>query len=266
MCDYLTMAHLEAEVLDEAWLLFKETGHIDYRNRLVLHYSSLVRYVAAKVGGGLPSMVDRDDLISYGMFGLMDAIEKFDLDKGVKFETYAVTRIRGAIIDELRDLDWVPRSIRSKAREVERAKVEMEAQLGRPAEHGELAQHLGLSLEEYWTLASQARATVVESRDAVSSGYGDSSVGEGSYDTSFDPLSNPEDLIQASEIADLLSEAIAGMDERSKTILVLYYLEDMTLAEIGENLGVTQSRVCQLQSKVLQALSSVLGQGGLAAA
>lgn len=253
------MAHLEPEVLEEAWLLYKETGKLDHRNRLVLHYSSLVRYVATKVGGGLPSMVDRDDLISYGMFGLMDAIEKFDLDKGVKFETYAVTRIRGAIIDELRDLDWVPRSIRSKAREVERAKVDLEARLGRPAEHTELAQHLGLSLEEYWQLASQARATVVESRDA---GAED----EKAYDTTFDPLSNPEDLIQASEIAELLSEAIGAMDERSKTILVLYYLEDMTLAEIGQNLGVTQSRVCQLQSKVLQALSGVLGQGGLAAA
>jgi RNA polymerase sigma factor for flagellar operon FliA len=253
------MAKLEPEVLTEAWILYKETGHIDHRNRLVLHYTSLVGYVAKKVGGGLPSTVDREDLISYGMFGLIDAIKKFDLDKGVKFETYAVTRIRGAIIDELRDLDWVPRSIRSKAREIDSAREELERELGRPAEHNELAQHLGLSLEDYWHLASQANATVVESRDQHADG-------ESVYETTFDPLSNPEDLFQASEITELLGEAISTMDERSKTILVLYYLEDMTLAEIGQILGVTQSRVCQLQSKVLQALSGVLGQGGLAAA
>lgn len=253
------MTQLDAEVLDEAWSLYKMTNAIEHRNRLVLHYTSLVTYVAKKVSKGLPPMVDLDDLISYGMFGLMDAIQKFDLDRGVKFDTYAVTRIRGAIIDELRDLDWVPRSIRSKAREVEKAREELEGSLGRPAEHGELAQHLGLSLEDYWMLASQAQASVVESRDQHMDG-------DSPHETTFDPLSNPEDLIQASEIAELLSEAISSMDERSKTILVLYYLEDMTLAEIGHSLGVTQSRVCQLQSKVLQALGGVLGQGGLVAA
>lgn len=255
------MGQLEREALEEAWLVFKETGNLGSRNRLVLHYTSLVRYVAAKVGGTLPAEVDRDDLISYGMFGLMDAIEKFDLDKGVKFETYAVSRIRGAIIDEIRALDWVPRSVRSKAREIDKAKTEIEAMTGRPAEHQQVAQHLGLSLEEYWSLHSQAAVLPVGTLAGQNNDEDDHRA-----EVTFDPTANPEELVGVGEVVDLLGEAVNNMDERSKTILVLYYIQEMTLAEIGKVLGVTESRVCQLQSKVLQTLRDTLGQGGLAAA
>lgn len=260
------MGHLEPDVLAETWIDYKETGDIAHRNQLVLHYASLVKYVASKIAAGLPAEVDRDDLVSYGMFGLIDALEKFSLDKGVKFETYGVARIRGAIYDEIRALDWVPRSARSKARDIDKARTEVEMTLGRPAEHAEVAQNLSLSMEEYWRLSSQAAITQVDSTDrgfSVSASDGEES---GHYETHFDPSSNPEDLLEANEIVEIIGEAINNMDERSKTILVLYYLQEMTLAQIGQILGVTESRVCQLQSKVLLALRDSLGQGGLAAA
>lgn len=260
------MGHLEQEVLAEAWILFKETGRIDHRNRLVLHYTSLVRYIAAKVGERLPAMVDREDLVSYGMFGLMDAIEKFDIDKGVKFETYAVTRIRGAIIDEIRTLDWVPRSVRTKARDIEKARDETEQLLGRPATHEEVAQTLGLPMSDYWRLRSDAFVEPVETYGGLVAPGIDDSVRPDYYERPLiDPVSNPEDLFQVDEIVDQLGEAIAGMDERSKTILALYYFQEMTLSEIGSVLGVTESRVCQLQSKVLHSLGESLGHGGLVA-
>lgn len=260
------MAHLDNAVLDEAWVLYKASGYLEHRNRLVLHYSSLVRYVAVKVGASLPPMVDRDDLVSYGMFGLMDAIEKFDLDKGVKFETYAMARIRGAIYDEIRNLDWVPRSVRSKGRDLERARVEVEAALGRPASDEELAQNLGLSMEDYWAFSSQASVTVLT---ALTDGAG--GVSDSDFETSWgtvkvDPNSDPSQLFESEEVADLVGAAISNMDERSKTILALYYLQEMTLSEIGKIMGVTESRVCQLQSKALAQLGESLGQGGLVAA
>jgi RNA polymerase sigma factor FliA len=262
------MGHLEPSDLEAQWLEFKASGDMECRNQLVLHYTSLVRFVAAKVGGTLPAMVDRDDLISYGMFGLIDAIDKFSLDKGVKFETYGVARIRGAIIDEIRALDWVPRSIRSKARDIEKARAEVEAALGRPPEHSEVAAALGLGMDEYWTLSDQATISQVDSTNRgvtslSSDSYGDD-VAEG-FDSHLDPT-NPETLFEAQEIIDLLGEAVDNMDESSKTILFLYYLQGMTLAEIGRILGVTESRVCQLQSKVLLSLSDSLGRGGLVAA
>lgn len=263
------MGHLDSQALAETWTGYKSTGDQECRNQLILHYSSLVRYVAAKVGGSLPPMVDRDDLVSYGMFGLIDAIDKFDPEKGVKFETYGVTRIRGAIYDEIRSLDWVPRSVRSKARDIDKARAEAEAELGRPAEHTEVAQHLGLSLSEYWQLVSQANApsSVPDSLDydAFYDSADGREHGSGAF-RAIDAMANPGDLLESNEVIALVGEAVDNMDERSKTILVLYYLHGMTLAEIGQILGVTESRVCQLQSKVLQSLSDTLGQGGLAVA
>jgi RNA polymerase sigma factor for flagellar operon FliA len=263
------MGTLDPSALASTWTNYKITGNPESRNQLILHYSSLVRYVAAKVGGSLPAMVDRDDLVSYGMFGLIDAIDKFDPDKGVKFETYGVTRIKGAIYDEIRALDWVPRSVRSKARDIEKARAEVEVVTGRPAEHAEIAEHLGLTMTEYWQLASQANApsSVHDSIDFV--GVSENTFNNGHEESAIraiDFSSNPSELLESEEVMELVGEAVNNMDERSKTILVLYYLHGMTLAEIGKILGVTESRVCQLQSKVLQGLSNTLGQGGLAVA
>lgn len=264
------MGKMEKDELASAWVDFKATGDPIVRNELVLHYQSLVKMVAAKVAGGLPSMVERDDLVSYGMFGLMDAIEKYDLDKNVKFETYAVARIKGSIIDELRALDWVPRTVRSKARDVDRAQSELQAQLGRIPDDTEIAAYLDITVHELWAIQNQTNSSYLQSAD------GDAAFGRGApeaqgaqysiLEASFDPAANPEDLYGTQEVVTLLAQAVDAMPQRSKTILVLYYLQEMTLAEIGEILGVTESRVCQLQSKVLQTLRDALHQGSAAAA
>lgn len=251
--------HLDDGELQQVWVDFKEAeadsaGRLALRNQLVLHYTSLVRYVATKVGGRLPSSVDRDDLISYGMFGLIDAIERFRLDAGVKFETYGIPRIKGQIFDEIRKLDWVPRNVRSRSKDLEAARAEVEAIHGKVTQ-ALLARHLGIAEQDLRIIISQANVSFVDSL----SGFHE--VVEMSDDSM-----NPEDIVQTGEVAELLGEAIGEMDERAKTILTLYYVHEMTLAEIGRILGVTESRVCQLQSKVLITLGESLGQGGLAVA
>jgi RNA polymerase sigma factor for flagellar operon FliA len=193
----------------------------------------------------------------------MDAIEKFDLDKGVKFETYAATRIRGSIFDEIRDLDWVPRTVRAKARDIERAEQELHASLGRPPEDAELATHLGITLLELWTVQTQTEAGRVDTYDA--SPYFDSGHLESAQIRMPVEADTPESLFDTAEVADLLADAIDLMPQRFKTILTLYYLQGMTLAQIGDVLGVTESRVCQLQSKLLQTLHASLSQGLMAA-
>ena len=244
------------------WIEYSRTRSQEDRNKLILHYGSLVRYVASRVAMGLPASVDRDDLTSYGQFGLIDAIERFDLGRGVKFETFAIARIRGAIIDEIRALDWVPRSIRAKARDVDRAVTALETSLGRKPEDEEIALAMGITLAELWVAQSRANVTSVTALEAHEGDDDRPSEGQRLMDVA----SNPEDLAILSDMRDILSIAIEQMPERSKVILVLYYLEELTLAEIGEILGVTESRVCQLQSKVLHSLRASLGMGRVAAA
>lgn len=245
--------------LAATWIEYKATGDMDVRNELAEHYHHLVRIVASKLAIGLPNMVERDDLISYGTFGLFDAIKKFDLDKGVKFETYAVTRIKGAILDELRALDWVPRTIRSKARDVEKATTELSMALGRLPEDAELAEYLGVSLQDLWEVASQRAMSHIAtiSSDDDDSDYQRLGVG----DLAFDPKGNPEDLHMIHDLGNILAGVIEHLDERDKQVLTLYYCQEMTLSEISRVLGVTVSRVCQIQSKILQQLREELGHG-----
>lgn len=255
---------LEPEVLEGTWLQYKATGDIELRNALMLHYAPTVRYVAGKISETLPAMVDRDDLVSYGMLGLMDAIEKFDIDKGVQFQTYGVTRIRGEIYDQIRALDWVPRSVRSGAKTIGKVKGELMNELGREPEHHEVATRLGMSMQDYWAFNSAARTPRVGTFGNYASHEDPDSPYE--QDSVWDPSMNPEALAETGEVIGLVAEAVNDMDQRSKTILVLYYLQEMTLAEIGKKLGVTESRVCQLQSKMLSSLRDSLGSGSLAGA
>lgn len=252
---------LEQDALAEAWLNYKNSGDPEYRNQLIVHYMSMVRSIAAKMSRTLPTSVERDDLISYGTFGLIEALDNYDPERGVKFATFAYPRIRGSMVDGLRRLDWVPRSVRAKSREIEKATEELHEALGRTPEDAELAQYLGLSISELHE--QSAIASIVAFDDHGSSDWDDHL---SASDITFDASSNPEDLFATTEITTLVATAVASMPERSKTILVLYYLHHMTLAEIGEILGVTESRVCQLQSKVLQSLRDALGQGALVAA
>jgi RNA polymerase sigma factor for flagellar operon FliA len=247
----------EPETVVVAWRGYKETGDQELRNQLVLHYTSLARYIAVKIGATLPSSVDRDDLTSYAILGLMDAIDKYDPAKGTAFSTYAMTRIKGHIIDQLRSQDWVPRSVRSKVRELERARVETERAVGHPPADHEVAEHLGLTLRELWTLQSQGAVTHV---GALEENDGDDDR-PALTEIIFDRGSNPEDMFGTQEIVELVAGAVAVMSEQSRAILVLYYVEGLTLREIGEIYGVTESRVCQLQSKLLHGLHQTLGRG-----
>jgi len=238
--------------LDELWKRFKTTGDPKAREGLILHFSPLVKFVAGRIGAGLPSNVDRSDLISDGIFGLMDALDKYDTDRGVKFETYAINRIRGAILDELRALDWAPRSLRARARELERSHAELEHRFQRSPTEEELAEHLGVPLSDLLdTMAEVSSAGVVALDELLAPGRDNTKVGE----LLPDPKGvDPEAAYQEEEVKRVLADAINRLAERDRLVLTLYYYEGLTLAEIGEVLGVTESRVCQIHTKSVMSL------------
>jgi RNA polymerase sigma factor for flagellar operon FliA len=225
-----------------------------------VHYSPLVKYVAGRVAVGLPQNVDQADLVSYGIFGLIDAIEKFDLERGYKFETYAIARIKGAIIDELRSIDWVPRSVRTKARSLEKAYAKLEAQHHRTPSDAELADEMGISDAQLQTTFSQISFIGLVALDEMLGGErGSDSMTLG--DTIPDATDGPMAAYEVEEMRQILAQAINDMPEREKIVLTLYYYEGLTLAEIGEVLGVTESRVCQIHTKSVIHLRSKLAAG-----
>jgi RNA polymerase sigma factor for flagellar operon FliA len=238
--------------LDEFWQDFKTEESRQARDALILHYSPLVKYVASRVGSGLPANVEQADLVSYGMFGLIDALDKFDLTRNIKFETYAIPRIRGAIIDELRSLDWVPRSIRFKAREVEKAHSEIEAREKRAPTDVEVAQHLGISVGELHDVVTQISFVSVMALDELVSVGAERGESISLLDTLADlGTAEPGAGVEGSETRAMLSSAINSLSEREKLVVTLYYFEGLTLSEIGEVLGVTESRVCQIHTKAV---------------
>ncbi|WP_405661720.1 RNA polymerase sigma factor WhiG [Streptomyces sp. RK9] len=248
--------------LDELWRSYKTTGDGRLREQLILHYSPLVKYVAGRVSVGLPPNVEQADFVSSGVFGLIDAIEKFDIDRSIKFETYAITRIRGAMIDELRALDWIPRSVRQKARNVERAYATLEARLRRTPSEGEVAAEMGIQVEELHAVFSQlSLANVVALEELLHVG------GEGDRLSLMDTLEdtaadNPVEVAEDRELRRLLARAINTLPEREKTVVTLYYYEGLTLAEIGHVLGVTESRVSQIHTKSVLQLRAKLASFG----
>jgi RNA polymerase sigma factor for flagellar operon FliA len=243
----------------ELWEHFKEHGDRGSRDRLILQYSPLVKYVAGRVSVGLPASIEHGDLVSYGMFGLIDAIEKFDLGKGVKFETYAIARIKGAIIDELRSIDWIPRSVRAKARDVEKALATLEVRLRRTPTEEELASELGVGIKELRQMLTQVSLVSVAALDE--SLGGEESERQALVDTLQDPkAADPQANYEDIEMRALLAKAINRMTEREKTVLVLYYFEGLTLAQIGQVLGVTESRVCQMHTKAVLGLRAKMSE------
>ena len=240
-----------ADELGDLWTEFKATASPAARERLILHYAPLVKYVASRVATGLPASVEQADLVSYGMFGLIDALEKFEPARGNKFETYAIPRIKGAIIDELRAMDWVPRSVRFKAREIEKAYADLEAILKRaPTEH-ELAERLGVTLRELHEVISQISFVSVLALDELLSVGTDRGEQVSLLDTLADRSVDPTTGLEGQETRGLLAAAINSLSEREKIVVTLYYFEGLTLAEIGEILGVTESRVCQIHTKAV---------------
>ena len=244
--------------LRDLWRRYK-SGDDRARERLVVAYSPLVKYVAGRLGSGLPAHVDEADLISYGMLGLIGAIQRFEPEREIKFETYAVQRIRGAIIDELRSLDWVPRSIRSRARQIEAASAKLENQLQRAPTEEELAKHLKMTLDEFQEALLEISHSSVLALDelwTVSDSSGDQ---VSLLDTIEDPRAvDPQEALDTTEVRDRLAETIESLPERERLVIALYYYESLTLREIGEVLGVTESRVSQLHTKAVLRLKSTL--------
>jgi RNA polymerase sigma factor for flagellar operon FliA len=248
----------EQKTEDEHWVEYRKTKDLKIRESFIKQYAPLVKYVAGKVSIGMPPSVEFDDLVGFGVLGLLDAIDKFDPAKGVKFKTYAVTRIRGAIIDELRAIDWVPRSVRQKMREIEETVSALEAQLGRVATDQEIALSLGLKEDEYLKLLMKTSCTTMLSlNDVWFCGDENDKISIGESIESPSSL-NPDVIVEKKEMRRVLAELIGELPDKEKKILVLYYYEDLTLKEIGQVLEVTESRVSQLHSKAILRLRSKL--------
>ena len=252
------MADPKAEI-ERVWQDYRRTRDKALRDRLILNYAPLVKYVAGRLGGGLPAHVDEGDLVSYGLLGLIGAIERFDPAREIKFETYAISRIKGSIIDELRSLDWVPRSVRARAREIEKANAKLEHRLQRAPTDEEMANELGVSTEDFQDALLQISNSTVAALDelwTVSDSSGDA---VSLLDTIHDPdAPDPAAVMDQTDLKDRVAEAIARLPEREKLVVALYYYENLTLREIGEVLGVTESRVSQLHTKAVLRLRSRL--------
>lgn len=241
---------LSGDTLDhpvaDLWAEYKATGNPELRNRLVVQHAPLVKYVVGRVRSGLPQNVDANDLVSEGVVGLIDAIDKFDPARGLQFQTYAVARIRGAIIDSLRASDWVPRSVRAKLKEIERAQTALESSLGRSPDDEEIAFELGIPLAELQEIYSKAAYTSVASLDEIGMDADDVGPSTPALDEADDDMKQ------------VLVQVVRQLPERDQVIIALYYYEGLTLAEIGQVLGVSESRVSQLHTRAALTLRSKL--------
>jgi len=251
--------NVKAIELRDLWRRYKENGDPRARERLVLAYSPLVKYVAGRMSSGLPAHVEEADLISYGLLGLISAIERFEPAREIRFETFAITRIKGSIIDELRSLDWVPRSVRAKAREIERANAKLEHKLHRAPTDQEMAAELEVELDDFQESLMRISNSSVVALDelwTVSDSSGDQvSLLDTIQDES---AADPAQEMDLTDMKDRLADSIARLPEREKLVVALYYYENLTLREIGEVLGVTESRVSQLHTKAVLRLKSRL--------
>jgi RNA polymerase sigma factor FliA len=244
--------------LADLWARYVADRSPQLRDRLILHYAPLVKYVAGRVGSGLPAHVEQADLVSYGTFGLIDAITRYEPTREVKFESYAMSRIRGAIIDELRSTDWIPRSVRMKARQFERTVAELESQLQRTPTDDEVADAMGMDVEDMRKFLGQlSLVNVVALDELLVDDEGGSS--PRLVDTLQDSTAlDPQAVAEHGESRQLLARAVEQLPEREKVVVSLYYFEGLTLADIGRVLGVTESRICQLHTKAVLHLRTKL--------
>ena len=248
------VAHVDVDIAG-VWREYKDAPSIELRNQLVEHYLPLVKYNAERIWARLPDGVDLDDLISAGIFGLMDAIEAFDLERGVKFETYCVPRIRGAMLDELRTMDWVPRLVRSKASKMEEMRKSLEASLGRPPSPEEMSQRLGVSLEDYYKMLGDATAV---SQVSLNKKWYETDSYKDVREIDILEDKKGEDPTRRIQKADLMRLVTKGLNRNERLIIILYYYEELTMKEIGATLDLSESRVSQMHSSIVQRLQGQL--------
>lgn len=252
------MTLLSPSEVERAWKMFKEQKNPSARESLILHYSYLVHITANRIISALPSHLEWDDLLSAGVMGLIKAVDQFDPSRKVKFETYAIALIRGAILEMLRVQDWVPRSIRDRQKRLEKAYLDLERQLGRPATEQEVAQELGISLDELQKqLAQTAKASVLSLDELLLGGEGHET-GVTLGETIADLQADTYTLVEGSERHRLLCEAIDRLPPREKLVMQLYYADDLTFREIGQVLNISESRAYQLHSQAIKRLRGYL--------
>ena len=239
------------------WEEYAAAGSPEVREKIILEYAPLVKVVAGRLSMYLGYNVEYEDLVSYGIFGLIDAIDKFDCMKDVKFETYASLRIRGAILDQIRKMDWIPRTIRQKQKRIDAAIKEIETQYGRSATDEEIAKLLGITDEEYLDWQSQMKITnVVSLNEFLEQGSEVSNEAGSTKSAAFD---SPEEILERDELKKMLAQALELLTEKERKVIVLYYYEDLTLKEISNILEVSESRISQLHTRALQKMRGKLG-------
>ena len=240
---------------DKLWSAYAKKRDPETREALIMEYVPLVKVVSGRLSMYLGYTVEYDDLVSYGIFGLIDAIDKFDYGKGIKFETYASLRIRGSILDQIRKMDWIPRSVRQKQKQMDAAISKIEADENRVATDDEVANELGISIDEYYNWQGQTKVTNIA--------YIDEFVDQGIEVKAFDPRKygkmEPEQAYEQEEVKKILAQSLENLTEKERMVVVLYYYEELTLKEISKVLDVSESRVSQLHTKALQKMKKVLG-------
>jgi RNA polymerase sigma factor for flagellar operon FliA len=242
---------------DKLWAEYQKKPSAEMREQLIIAYSQLVKLVAGRLSMYLGHNVEYEDLVSYGIFGLIDAIDKFDMDKNVKFETYASLRIRGAILDQIRKMDWIPRTVRQRQRRIDDAIKSIEMRTGKTASDEEIAQELGVSEDELLSWQSQLKVTnVVSLNEFEEQGTGPEPVMDATFNSHF---AQPEDVVEEAELKEKLVEALALLTEKERKVIELYYYEDLTLKEISGVLDVSESRVSQLHTKALLKMRKKMG-------
>lgn len=244
------------ENIDKIWQDYAKLKDPALKEKLIIHYAPLVKYVAGRMSMHLSQHVEYEELTSYGVFGLIDAIDKFKYEKGVKFETYASLRIRGAIIDSIRKMDWVPRTLRKKNKELDQVYQELEALYGREPSEDELAEKMQISVDETRDLMKKASVVSLISLDD----YLEANHETNFFDKSSDRSETPELKYEKQEIKKMLSDAIDKLSEKEKKVITLYYYEELTLKEISRIMGVSESRISQIHSKAVMKLNVKLGK------
>lgn len=246
---------MKAEEREKLWQTYRKTPTAEIREQLIIEYSSLVKIVAGRLGMYLGGNMEYEDLVSYGIFGLIDAIDKFDLDKEVKFETYASLRIRGAILDQIRKMDWIPRTVRQRQRKIDEAIKNIENRNGYTASDEEIAAELGIDESEYVSWQNQMKVTnLVSLNEFVEQGT--EPVMDATYNSHF---MQPDRSFEKNELKEVLAKGLESLTEKERQVILFYYYEEMTLKEIGLVLEVSESRVSQLHTKALQKLQHYLG-------